>query len=448
MRTTPLALLPLVVLFGCSDYGLTGENTNERPSRDNGDSTVDGPQPEIKLDPETLSFGWRQVDCPADPRTVTVSNVGEAELLVDELRIAGTGSGAFSLDGAPRDLQPGEAFDVQVGFTAAAFTDYQVQLEVDSNDPYARTTTADITGRGAENSINEEIFTQPDVGNVDVLWVVDNSCSMSDIQTHLGDRFRSFLDSFNALDIDYQLGVTSTDVFDSAQSGKLLGPKKIMTNSDPDVLDLFAQATDLGTSGSADERGLDAAYAALTDPLISADNAGLVREDAVLAVVVISDEEDSSDIGKTDFVNWLNAYKGDPDRTSLSAVVGDWQNSIFDMGCTSSGFPPVTAESGRRYIEVQRATGGTFQSICDSDFDQVLSYLAYGTSGLKFEFELEKRPTSIGGIVVEVDGVVIPRNAANGWFYDSSTNTVKFSRRAIPGPNSVIYITYPVADDC
>lgn len=448
MRTSPLLLLPIAALFGCSDYNLTGERTNERPPRDDDEIPVDGPQPKIKVDPMALSFGWRQVNCPSDPKTVTVSNIGEAELRVDEVRLVGTGSNAFRISGAPRDLDPGESFTFNVGFTAASMVEYGVAVEIDSNDPSSRTTVVDVAGRGAENSMNEEIFFQPEVGDVDVLWVVDNSCSMSDIQATLGSRFRSFLNAFNSLGIDYQIGVTSTDVYSPSQSGRLLGPKKIMTNSDPDVLDLFARATNLGTSGSADERGLQAAQLALSSPLIDGENAGLIRDDAVLAIVVISDEEDSSDVATRDFINWLDGLKADPSKSSLSAVVGDWQSSSFAMGCSSSSFPPVTAEQGRRYIEVQRATGGTFQSICDSDFDQVLAYLGYGASGLQFEFELEKTPTTIGGIKVTVDGVEIPRHPINGWFYDSAVNTVKFSRNAIPGPNTTIIITYPVADDC
>ena len=448
MRALSFAVLTLVSAVGCSDYTLNGDGRGERPRRDDDDIPVDGPQPEIKVDPMVLSFGSRQVDCPSDPKVITVSNVGQATLEVDDLRLAGTGSNAFQLDGAPRDLEPGESFTFDLGFTAAAMVTYNVRVEVDSNDPTSRTTTVEVTGRGAENTTNEEIFVQPDVSAVDVLWVVDNSCSMSDIQATLGDKFRSFLQSFNDMGIGYQIGVTSTDTFDPAQSGRLLGPKKVMTNADPDVLDLFARATDLGTSGSGDEKGLDAAYLALTDPLISGENAGLIRDEAVLAVVVISDEEDASQISPADFSRWLNNFKGDPERTSLSAVVGDVQSSSIAMGCSSTGFPPVTAEQGRRYVEVQRATEGTFQSICDSDFDQVLAYLGYGASGLKFEFPLEKTPTSIGGIKVTVDGVEIPRHPTNGWFYDSASNTVKFSRRAVPGPSTTILITYPVADDC
>ncbi|TVQ92232.1 MAG: choice-of-anchor D domain-containing protein [Deltaproteobacteria bacterium] len=448
MRAASIALLSFVASVGCSDYSLTGQNAGDRPGNTNGGGHVDGPAPEIKLDPESFSFGWRQVDCPSDPRSVKVTNIGDMELRVDEIRLAGAGAGHFSLYGQPEDLAPGSSFEFQVGFTAPAYQDYEVQVEIDSNDPRRPTATVDVMGSGADYSTNEEAWVQPEVDSVDVLFIVDNSCSMSGLQDQLGSRFRSFIEAFHAIGADYQIGVTSTDMDDPTHSGHLLGPKKIMTGDDPDVYDLFVEAASLGTSGSPDERGTDAAYAALTEPLISGPNAGLIRDDATLSVIILSDEDDYSRMETPDFISWFNAYKSDPDKSSFSAIVGDWHDTPGAIGCSSGGFPPVMAESGRRYIMVQEATGGVFQSICEDDFDAVLTHMAYGSSGLHIAFELEREPITIGGITVTVDGVEIPRHPVNGWYYDAHANAVRFARSAIPGPGSVIIITYMMSEDC
>src|SRR5690606_16535256 len=47
---------------------------------------------------------------------------------------------------------------------------------------------------------------------VDILFVVDNSGSMSNDQNILAQSFGDFIKSFKARDVDYQIGVTSTDV--------------------------------------------------------------------------------------------------------------------------------------------------------------------------------------------------------------------------------------------
>ena len=447
----PASLVPLLTLFvgACSDYNLVrDQDPLVGEDDDEDDGAVDGPQPDIDVEPAELSFGWTLVDCPADAEVVTVTNLGDADLDVTDILLEGAGSGAFTHDGVPRVLAPGASFTFEVGFTAGAIQDYDIDVVIASNDPDEAEVAVPTIGRGGETATNEEIFTQPAVGSVDVLWVVDNSGSMSDVIQHLGDRFQSFLTAFDSTGIDYRIGVTSTDM-DGGANGRLVGPQPWIDDTDPDPVSLFTQATDLGSSGSATEKGLDAAYAALTPPLTNGDNAGFLREDAVLAVVVISDEDDSSTIGVNDFSTWMDGLKADPDRTSFSAVVGDWNGGVFDTGCSSTGtFPPVTAAPGERYIEVQRNTGGTFQSICDDDFDEVLSYLGYGASGLAFDFPLEQRPSSIAGIQVQVDGTTIPRHPVRGWFYDSTSNTVRFSRQAVPGPESTIVITYPVDGDC
>ncbi|MFK7927469.1 MAG: choice-of-anchor D domain-containing protein [Myxococcota bacterium] len=440
-----LWVLPLL-LGACSDYNLW-EDQDPNVDEDDTGEPIDpnAPQPNIKVEPQDLSFGWRLVDCPSDAQTVTVTNIGDQELVVDDLRLAGTGADRFTLNGVTKNLAPGESFEVDVTFTAAALTDYTVKVEVESNDPDTPVAKVNVMGSGAETTTNEQIFVQPDVGAVDVLWVVDNSGSMSDIVEHLGDRFERSLDSFSTLGIDYQIAVVSTDMDTVGHQGLFQGADKIITNSDADPRAAFAAATDLGAAGSGSERGMDAAYAAMTAPLVDGPNSGLIREDAAFAVVVISDEDDSSNMSDSQFINWLNGFKTDPSKTSLSAVVGD-EGGFF--GCQSSGFPPVSATSGTRYIKAQKATGGTFQSICDDDFDQLLSYLAYGASGLLFEFPLDKEPRSLAGIKVEVDGVEVPRNFARGWIYDSANNSVRFARDVVPGPNAVVVISYPVDEDC
>lgn len=440
-------LLPLLLLIGaCSEYDLSRDSDRNKGKDDDVGTPVEGPQPDIKLSPETVSFGYLMVNCPADPQIITVSNVGDEPLEIDSAELVGTGSNAFNLSGSVIDLEPGESFDLTVNFTPQSFMDYEIQLVVASNDPDEPKAKADAIGHGSEYAMNEEIFKQPDVQAVDVLWVVDNSGSMSSVVETLGEKFESFIESFAALGIDYQIGVTSTDMDDPSHQGRLLGTDTIISPADADPVATFVQTTDLGFNGSADEKGLDAAYAALTEPLLSTTSDGLIRDDAMLAVVVISDEDDSSSIGHSSFSSWLNSYKGDPAHTSFSGVIGDPDN--WPIGCTSSGFPPVTATAGIQYEKAINATGGIWESICDDDFNSVLSYLAYGASGLLYDFPLSKTPSSVFDIVVTVDGVVQDMGALKDWIYNPTINAVHFNKNSIPGPNTTVNVTYPVEADC
>jgi hypothetical protein len=320
--------------------------------------------------------------------------------------------------------------------------DYDVELRVRSNDPDEQLTVSEVRGSGSEAAIYEQVVVQPDIQAVDVLWVIDNSGSMSSLVDHLGSRFSTFLDAFDATGIDYQVGVTTTDI--PADGGRLQGP--IIKSSDADPVAEFVAQTALGAAGSANEQGRDAAYLALTEPNISGTNAGLVRADANLAIVVLSDEDDSSDlVGKSQFITWLNGYKGDPARTSFSGITGDPDAGLFDFGCGIFG---VSATSAKNYGDVIDGTGGVWQDICEDDFDEVLDYLAYGASGLLFTFKLDRWPTSPAGVEVYVDGIKQVHGWSGSYLYSPSDNSITFNNGFIPGPGAQIEIRYPIDGDC
>ena len=437
------SILVALTLAGCSEYDFSREkDPPEQPEEEPEEEEDPTPQPDIEVDPEVLPFGWWPTDCTTEPQTVTVTNVGEANLDVTDISLDGEGYGAFAHDGEPTLLGPGESFDFEVTFTPLTYTDYDIDVLISSNDPDEPVTDVAATGQGSEDAMMEEVFEQPAPGAVDVLWVVDNSCSMGEEVERLGDSFGEFMDSFTSMGLDYQIGTTTTDMTDTTQQGRLQGGTKIITPATADARSAFLDQTNLGSSGSGLEQGLDAAYAALTDPLISGENAGLVREDAVLAVVIISDEDDQSNISSSDFVTWLEGYKGDPAMTSLSAIVGPYSGLCFDWGP-----PPTEADAAPTYIDTALATGGDNFDICALDFDQVLAYLGYTAAGLSSQFVLADTPSSVAGITVTIDGTEIGYGYPR-WTWDPSANAVVFYPESIPGPEATIVITYPVDAGC
>ena len=56
---------------------------------------------------------------------------------------------------------------------------------------------------------------------VDVLWVVDNSCSMSEEQAAIAANFPLFMEYFLDSALDYHIGVVSTDMDDRNHQGLL-----------------------------------------------------------------------------------------------------------------------------------------------------------------------------------------------------------------------------------
>jgi hypothetical protein len=266
---------------------------------------------------------------------------------------------------------------------------------------------------------------------------------MGQEQTALSQNFNAFINFANAQQIDYQIAVTTTDV-DGGEDGRFVpvsGGTRIvtpLTQPSPDAV--FSANANVGTSGSASEAGLEAAYLALSNPLINAHNAGFLRSDAVLSLIFVSDEEDQSQNSVDFYVSFFLSIKGfrNTNLFTASSIVGDAPN-----GCSGPG---GSADEGLRYIAAANRTGGIFQSICTSDWSQALEDLSTTAFGFKSRFFLSNQPV-IPTIKVFIDGVEIPAAGAGGtvnWIYDFGTNSINFSPVATPEPGGEIRVEYTV----
>lgn len=81
-------------------------------------------------------------------------------------------------------------------------------------------------------------------GKVDILFVSDNSASMSPIQVKLKDHFSGFIQNLDSKKIDYRVAVTTTDLA-SVNSKKLISlgnGKSYLSNADANRVSLFYSA--------------------------------------------------------------------------------------------------------------------------------------------------------------------------------------------------------------
>jgi hypothetical protein len=68
-----------------------------------------------------------------------------------------------------------------------------------------------------------DVFQQNGRNKVDVLLVVDNSCSMFEEQDKLATNFDSFIQYFDGVEVDYQISVVTTDTVQEQFSGRFVG---------------------------------------------------------------------------------------------------------------------------------------------------------------------------------------------------------------------------------
>ncbi len=284
-------------------------------------------------------------------------------------------------------------------------------------------------------------------GFVDILWVIDDSGSMANERRRLVTNFNRFVQELLALKVSFNMGVTSI-VFNDG--GKLRGLTPVITNATPNPQQVFSANTTFPDSRSRWEQGLRMSQFALTPPNISpgGPNNGLLRNEAALAVIVVTNEDDSS-FGSTDY--YARAFRslkgpGNESLITFSAIAGTLPNGCTPPG--ESGLYGSQANAGFRYAEVATKTGGIVGSICDASFEQTLVKIAQALNTLKRVFPLTITPI-VGSIRVTVvtsqGSTSIPKDPVTGFDYRADTNSIVFLGTYVPPPGSKVRIEYAFA---
>lgn len=434
MSATP-RLLALFALTACSDYDIM--RTDKDPGQNEHDTAFDPEAPNLVISPDPLDFGTILKNCPSNPLRVTLENRGGAALNVQDIQFAGDGRSSFSHDGQAIVLEPYESSDFEVIFNPGDYLDYDVHLVVSSNDPVGDEQIS-VQGTGVEGATYEEVFTQEPYDKVDILWVVDNSGSMEDTVGLLRTNFSSFIQGFTGLGLDYHMAAVTTDMVNPQHSGRIRGSVITSEMDASQASSLFLASVDVGASGSSDEMGLAAVQAALTEPLLSNENVGFMRDDAALAIIVVSDENDSSAINASQFTTWFRTLKSDPDRVRMHGFIG--LEATFDFfGCTVDSV-------AQKYKDVSDATGGQTQHICLDDWSSAMTMMSLASAGLANTFSLSAVPSNLADLYVYVDGVEAPYGIITGWTYDSSLNAIIFHGTSVPLVGQTVTVHYPTSE--
>jgi hypothetical protein len=291
-------------------------------------------------------------------------------------------------------------------------------------------------------SFQNDVFMQGN-GVVDILWIIDDSGSMADQRLVLGQNFGRFLQELQAVQSSYHIGVTTTNAGDDGQL-QIASGVKIITNSTPNAQQVFQQLTTFPPSRARWEQGLRMGELALTPPNSTGVNAGFLRNNAALAVIVVTNEDDGSYGDPGYYVRFYRGAKGPGnERLVTFSTIG----GTLPDGCV----PPADvgklggrAQPAARYAAVSFPTSGVVGSICDTSFEITLVRIVQALNTLRRVFQLSLTPAS-GTLSVVVDGVTIPQDVVNGWQYQASTNSITFLGAYVPPPGATLQILYAIA---
>ncbi len=372
--------------------------------------------------PEFVDFGQVTPNCVRSGVGVTLFNAGTQAVTLDRTTITTTTAELSATLISNTPVPAGGSLVVPLRYAPVDFGVDTAVLEIAvANRPY--NFIVPIQGEGAQQPIVTDRYTQAAARDVDVLFVIDNSCSMGDDQANLAANIATFINNASVRSVDFRMAITTTDVTSAATAGVFRGP--VMSSATPNLVAEFQRQAAVGVTGSGIEQGLEAMDSVFHN--LGGPTANFLRPNAGFVLVIISDEEDSSPASTVFYFSELQRFA--PTGYLTAVVSGE------ATGCVSPLLLGAAAPAPK-YMDFVRLTQGTSLSIC-TDWAMTLQTLGAIAFGLRSSFLLTQHLDPSGMLVVEVDGVVVP---PADYTVDVAGNAVIFNTP--PQDGSTVAITY------
>lgn len=349
----------------------------------------------------------------------------------------------------------------------------------------ADTTTSCVTQNG---SVDVTQSYKVGSGKVDILFINDNSASMSKSQVQLAARFHGFIQNLDAKSIDYRIAITTTDLATVSQNGLITfgNGKKYITNADSNRVALFNNAiirnetitcedfivgmfNTFGTAfqtttqyasqyyskcPSSDTRGI---YTA--NLVVSSNNSSFMRSDANLNLILISNDNvrqgnamDANDRAST-FVSMMQTNYPTKYWDFNSIVVKDstcrqsqtLRNASNQIVSNQNG-PAIAGGIGIEYANLSNSAArdidnnprprGQILDICESSYAQHFNTMSTQISEDARMFTLKCTPTVAPTVTTTSGGSVQHSWSGSKIIFPRGTEgtSVTISYRCYTGP--------------
>ena len=252
----------------------------------------------------------------------------------------------------------------------------------------------------------EELYPEVDVdeGEVDIIWVIDDSGSMGDNQQALSDNASTFADMMAQAGIDVRYAVMAFSTWASP-----IGVDPWMAE-----VSRFKNAVlAVGTNGTATENGLNAIRQATILPGF--------RPTAQRFIVIVTDED-------------ADDYSPEEEK-----AVGDL---LIQKGITLYGIIDVGA-AAHHYQGLIDRTGGYMGNINNANWSATLSKIAESIiKKMTSTIHLSASPES--NLVVKVGGQVVPQHPDNG--YTLTDQKIVINGSYAPDPDDLVEVEYEISE--
>ncbi len=274
---------------------------------------------------------------------------------------------------------------------------------------------------------------------VDILWVIDNSASMGSYQQDVVRNADLFIQEFvkKQTVLDWKMGLVSTDENEPPYLG--FTPSTELNKSTANPVAAFTGAVNrLGIYGSGIEKPFLCAKRALDS------NPGFLRKGAILALILLTDAAEQSNMSSQTFLQFLTQQKGgNAKQIVYYGVLGptDWNCPASDSYWKFASSP---------YESLRGAIGGKDFPLCSPSFGSNLADM--GKDLVKRvttpRIALTKRP-QVDTLRVSWKGKDLkggPKSEGGLWTYDFDLNAILFPDLGFaPGDNEEVVISYEEA---
>ena len=282
----------------------------------------------------------------------------------------------------------------------------------------------------------------------DIIWVVDESGSMSDNRKDIVNNANNFFNRAKAAGVDFRMGVTNVCTPHGTYNwavGKFCSKISSTTSDDggddrfllPKEQAIFSSCIQNppGYEGGS-EYGLVNARAAVEHHLPRAVNdPRRIRKGATLVIIVATDEVPNSltnTIGYSNFktcslpvdtqkqldtrlVEFLEVFSGkvNPEAQAMFHVIG----GVCSNSCG--------AQVAHGYRELAHALGGQVGDVCQKNLGNTLQVIINSIVGKVSPVKMKHVPIS-STLALSINGMAVKRSLAKGFVYNAASNSLAF----------------------
>ena len=293
-------------------------------------------------------------------------------------------------------------------------------LTIQSDDPQGDR-IAEVTASSVYADMYSETFPMPELPSVDLLFLIDNSCSMegdnrSDINQGIPLLLNELqvVSNWQMIEVTDQSGCSNVPILDGTT-----------VDAAQQLIDNAFASVDFAWS----EALLSLASTSLALTGIGDCNSGFLRPGALLYIIVASDEYEQSGVSHLTWIQDFQNYVPRPDMVTISSIV-DVHSSCGDG----------TGPGG--YLEAAKATEGTVLDICSPAWGGELSNIADTLAAAPPVYLLPVN-TLASSLVVTLDGV-----ETTDYEFDLATRVLTLFDPAYVKDFSSLTVDYALASAC